>query len=312
MRKRSTVSVLMTALGAASIAAFGLVAAPSVSQATGSAPTSFYLSLGDSYSVGYQPGKGATAGYTTIVATKAKLQLENFGCGGATSGSLLTAIGCTESGYGPVASIDAVHYPTETQEQGALDFIAAHPGKVGLITVSIGGNDITGCASAGSTSAIETCVAANAATVKTNVTALGTNLRNALTAAGDSTKVPIIGLTYPDVILGDYVWPKTSPDPALAKLSVTAFKGIVNPDLKGAYTSSAVGGAFVDVTAATDAYKSLTMLVTLTPYGRIPLAVAKVCELTYYCSQGNIHANTTGYTLIGNLVATEYAHLRAA
>jgi hypothetical protein len=98
MRKRSSMSVLMTVLGAASVAAFGLVAAPSVSQATGSASTSFYLSLGDSYSVGYQPGKGATAGYTTIVATKAKLRLENFGCGGATSGSLLTAIGCTESG----------------------------------------------------------------------------------------------------------------------------------------------------------------------------------------------------------------------
>jgi hypothetical protein len=177
-----------------------------------------------------------------------------------------------------VAAIDAVHYPMETQEQAALDFIAAHPGKIGLITVSIGGNDIIGCASAGSTSAIETCVAANAATVKANVLALGSSLRNALTAAGDSTKVSIIGLTYPDVILRDYVWPKTSPNPALAKLSVTAFKGIVNPDLIAAYTSPAVGGSFLDVTAATDTYKKLTMLVTLAPYGRIPLTVAKVAN----------------------------------
>jgi hypothetical protein len=88
----------------------GVVALPGTGQAAGSKLRShtsskkvplFYLSLGDSYSVGYQPGIGATAGYTAVVAKKEHLTLENFGCGGATTSSVLTAIGCLESGFGP-------------------------------------------------------------------------------------------------------------------------------------------------------------------------------------------------------------------
>jgi lysophospholipase L1-like esterase len=303
MRTRSASSVVMSLVGVVGLSALTVVAAPGVSQAAKvKPPPPYYLSLGDSYSVGYQPGLGATAGYTAVVAQKEKMQLENFGCGGATSDSLLTAIGCVESGYGPVAATDAVAYPTETQEQAALDFIAANPGKVGLITVSIGGNDITSCVNAGDNSAITACVLANAATVEANVLTLGTALRSALNASDDPAAA-IVGLTYPDVILGDYVFPAGSPNPTLAQLSVTAFKDIVNPDLDAAYTNSAVDGTFVDVTKATDGYKALKHLVTLAPYGLIPEPVAKVCELTYYCTLGNIHANTTGYDFIGKLAA---------
>jgi lysophospholipase L1-like esterase len=267
-------------------------------------PLPYYLSLGDSYSVGYQPGIGATAGYTAVVAKKHKLQLENFGCGGATSSSILTAVGCLESGYGPVAATDAVPYPTTTQEQAAIDFIEnpSNAGKVGLVTVSIGGNDITGCLGAGDTTAITDCVVANAATVKTNVTTLGTDLRSALDASGDSTAT-IVGLTYPDVVLGEWVNPGGSGGQGLANLSLTAFKDIINPDLDSAYTSAAVGGVFVDITNDTGAYGSMTHLVTLAPYGKIPGPVAKVCELTYFCTLQNIHANTTGYDLIGKFAA---------
>ena len=313
MSKHRVRTVALSLVGVVSMASLTLVALPGVSQAAKTKPPlPYYLSLGDSYSVGYQPGPGgvggsATSGYTAVVAQKAKMQLENFGCGGATSGSVLTAIGCTESGYGPVAATDAVSYPTETQEQGALDFIGAHPGQVGLITVSIGGNDITSCVNAGDQTAITNCVLANAATVEANEITLGTDLRNALTSAGDPTTTPIIGLTYPDVILGDYVFPAGSPNPALAQLSVTAFGDIVNPDMKAAYTNPSVGGTFVDVTAATGAYKKLTKLVTLAPYGSIPGPVAKVCELTYFCQYGNIHANDAGYALIGKLAGKAYA-----
>jgi len=75
---------------AASLAiAAALVAVPSVSGASG---PMHYLSLGDSYSVGYQPSptSGATSGYTGVVAAANGLQLENFGCGGATTSSILT------------------------------------------------------------------------------------------------------------------------------------------------------------------------------------------------------------------------------
>jgi lysophospholipase L1-like esterase len=316
MRKRSTVSVVLAVLVVASVAALGLVTTTGVSQAAKtSKPTKpaplFYLSLGDSYSVGFQPGLGATAGYTAYVAKKEKLQLENFGCGGATTTSILTAIGCKESGFGPPAATDAVAYPTTTQVAAAVQFITANPGKVSLVTVSIGGNDVTSC---GSSINPVTCVVGAAATINTNVTALVTSISSALGAHGDAN-AKIVGLTYPDVILGDTVFPAGSPNVPLANQSVLAFDAIVNPTLKTAYTS-VPEGTFVNVTQApykkaiagddSDSLTPALPLVNLAPFGKIPPAVWEICKLTYFCSLGNIHANTKGYTFIGQLVV---AHL---
>jgi len=260
----------------------------------------YYVSLGDSYSVGYQPSPtpGATAGYTGYVAQKTNLKLENFGCGGATTVSILHTNGCSLP-YGPVAATDAVAYTSIPQAAAAEAFIAAHKGSIGLITVSIGGNDVTSCASAANPI---TCVATAVAAIKANVTTLATQLRS-VAGAG----VPIIGLTYPDVILGLWVYPPGKTDHGLATLSVTAFQSLVNPALKAAYTTA--GATFVDITAATDAYTPLTDLTTLAPYGQIPTAVAEVCSLTWYCSLGNIHANTAGYTFIGHQITHHYARL---
>ena len=144
--------------------------------------------------------------------------------------------------------------------------------------------------------------------ITTNVTALASDLR---TAAGPS--VPIIGLTYPDVILGGYVWPTRPPAAStvsLANLSVTAFKALINPALSKAYAQSKA--AFVDVTAATGAYGSLNRTVHTKAYGTIPVPVASVCALTWFCASGNIHAQTSGYTLIGKLVVARYATMRRA
>jgi lysophospholipase L1-like esterase len=195
-----------------------------------------------------------------------------------------------------------MRYPTTTQAKAAEAFITAHAGHIGLITVSIGGNDITSCALAASPIA---CVAAAVGRLSTNVTALAQGLRS---AAGPT--VPIIGLTYPDVILGAYVYPKVpAPSAAvsLAKLSVVAFKSLVNPTLSKAYAQSF--GAFVDVTTATGAYIPLTQTVSVKPYGTIPVATAHVCALTWFCAEGNIHAKSAGYALIGSLIVARYRTL---
>jgi hypothetical protein len=60
------------------------------------------------------------------------------------------------------------------------------------------------------------------------------------------------------------------------------------------------------VTEATGAYVPLTKTERYRPYGTIPTAVASVCTLTWFCAQGNIHATTKGYTLIGNLVVAKF------
>jgi lysophospholipase L1-like esterase len=284
---------------AAALAATGLVALSGAAQA-GAAKLTYYVSVGDSYSVGYQPGVGATTGYAGYVAKKTHLTLANFGCGGATTTSIIDTVGCPDV----LPHTAGAHlYPTTTQAAAAEAFITAHRGQIGLITVSIGGNDVTACATQATPIP---CVGTAVTSIEKNVTTLATGLR---AAAGP--RVPIIGLTYPDVLLGAYVYPAqpaTAPRMALASESAVAFKSLINPALAKAY--AAAGGAFVDVTAATGAYTPLTTTVTVAPYGTIPRAVARVCTLTWYCAVGNIHATSEGYAFIGKLVAARYATLR--
>jgi lysophospholipase L1-like esterase len=294
----------LRALAALAVVIGVLTGALSAGQATPAAATSqsktYYVSLGDSYSVGYQPDRGSTPGYTVVVAKATRLTLVNFGCGGATTTSLVSSIGCPDV---LPHTTGGVTYPTTTQEAAALSFLNAHRGHIGLITVSIGGNDVTACASQSNPIS---CVATAVSGITKNVTSLAAALR---TAAGP--RVPLIGLTYPDVILGSYVYP-THPAGAaalsLAKLSVVAFKSLINPALAKAYGSAQ--GSLVDVTKATGAYVPLTRTVRSRAYGTIPAAVASVCTLTWFCAQGNIHATTKGYTLIGKLVVARYATVR--
>jgi lysophospholipase L1-like esterase len=296
VRRRLTLSQITLAL--ALVTAVSIVALPVTAQAS-KAPT-YYVSLGDSYSVGYQPGLGATAGYTAYVARKTHLTLVNFGCAGATTTSILDTVGCPDV---LPHTAGAASYTTTPQAAAAEAFITAHYGHIGLITVSIGGNDVTACAAQANPLP---CVATAVVTITKNVGILAAGLRS---AAGP--KVPIIGLTYPDVLLGSYVYPSVPPSAAqiaLAQSSVPAFKSVINPALTAAYALSK--GVLVDVTKATGAYVPLTRTTTLTPYGTVPVAVASVCTLTWYCKMGNIHATTKGYLVIGKLIVPRYATLR--
>ena len=46
-------------------------------------------------------------------------------------------------------------------------------------------------------------------------------------------------------------------------------------------------------------------MTTLAPYGQVPVAVATVCNLTYYCQYGDIHPKTEGYAVIARLIAAK-------
>ena len=138
------------------------------------------------------------------------------------------------------------------------------------------------------------CLTKALGTVRTNLTKLMTGLR---AAAGPSTQ--IVGITYPDVLLGNAL-SSNAKIKQLAQLSVVAFKSLINPTLQAVYTGA--GAKFVDVTAATGAYGSLTTTTTLAPYGKIPVPVAKICQLTYYCQFQDIHPRTNGYAIIAGLV----------
>jgi lysophospholipase L1-like esterase len=271
----------------------------------GNGPKRLYVSLGDSYASGWQPtgvghGRNTRNGFAYQVPAIAarrgyRLALVNFGCGGATTTSLLSSKGCPPVALGPGGRA----YPRRTQLGAATRFLRAHRGRTALVSVSIGGNDVTACTRAPDP---VTCVGSAATTIRQNVSTIARRLRR---AAGG--KVRIVGTTYPDVILGAWV----TGDPTsqnLARLSVVAFQSLINPTLRQGYASA--GARFVDVTAASGAYIPFDQVTTLFPYGTVPVAVARVCELTYFCAYRDIHARTDGYRLIANLVARQLRRRR--
>ena len=269
-----------------------LLALPGAAQAK--KPT-YYVSLGDSYASGYQPKLGNPRdGFAYQLVGQARkrgyaFKLVNFGCTGETSESILKRTAkCRHLGPG------GEKYAGRTQTAAAVRFLGRHKGRIGLITVSIGGNDVTACATAADPIA---CVGPALEKVKANAETLVKRLRK---AAGRKTR--IVGITYPDVLLGE--WVRGNQD--LAKLSVVAFQSLLNPALKETYAS--VGAKFVDVTAATGAYTPLDQTTTLAPYGAIPVAVADVCDLTWYCQYQDIHPKTSGYTAIAKLIAATLPH----
>jgi lysophospholipase L1-like esterase len=268
-------------------------ALPASAHAAGS--QRYLVALGDSYATGYQPisadhGRNTRNGFAYQVPKLARergydFKLVNFGCGGASTTSLLE-----RKRRCPGPAIGGPDYTGRTQIAAAERFLRRHRGKVGLITVAIGGNDTTACVTAADPI---TCVADAVARVKVNVSEIAARLR---AAAG--RKPRIVGVTYPDVILGKWVGPEADQD--LARLSVVAFKTLINPALEQGYAAGR--GRLVDVTAASGAYGSLEETTTLAPYGAIPVPVAKACRLTYFCEFGDIHARTRGYRLIARLV----------
>lgn len=270
---------------------------PTGSASPSTSPKQYYVSIGDSYAAGYQP-TGKSAGKTTrngfayqlVSQARAKgydLSLVNFGCAGATTASVLKTAGCEARNLGPGASSYSA-----TQAAAAEQFLRAHRADVALITVSLGGNDVTACASS---SDPVSCVGSAITTIKTNLTTLVKGLR---AAAGP--KVRMVGITYPDVLLGDEL-SQNAKLRSIAGLSVTAFQALINPGLQTAYQAG--NAQFVDVTKATGAYGSMSQKTTLAPYGSIPEPVAKICTLTFYCQYGDIHPRTNGYAVIATLIA---------
>lgn len=299
---RSTGTARLVAFGVAltlAACSSGSGPAPGSGEAAGSSSTTasttapdstrYYLSIGDSYAQGFQPDLPPDEGFAYQVPELARaegwdLELVNFGCGGATTLSLAERPGCPEGARAPGGPA----YDDVPQLDAAIAFLEDHPGEVAVVTVSIGGNDVTACVAA------DDPVACVAAAVEDIGTALAPSLERLRAAAGPD--VTILGLTYPNVILG--AWVNGSED--LAGLSVIAFRDFINPALSEAYTS--IDATFVDVTEATGAYQPLTETTTLEPYGEVPVAVATVCELTWFCEDGDIHARSEGYRVMAELI----------
>ena len=244
----------------------------------------YYVALGDSLATGAQPARsgelnglhaanGTNRGYVDdlYAAERAKvpnLQLRNFGCGGETTQTMITGGTFFDTRCG---------YKTSPQLDQAVAFVQAHRGQIAFITIDIGGNDLI---SGGGVPAIAA-----------NLPVILDRLRE---AAGPG--VPIAGMNYYDPFLAP-AW--------FSAHDLTALQADVTNDVAvdGLFDSlyAAAGDPDADILTAFS-----TADLTIQP-GGLPLNVARICQWTWMCSAGDIHANDAGYAVIAE--AFEQLHV---
>jgi lysophospholipase L1-like esterase len=241
-------------------------------------------------------------GYTNdLLATERaripNLQLIKLGCGGDTTGSLLT-------GHGNGRDAKLLHCDRAGGSQliAATRFLRAHHrrGEVPLVTIDIGANDVDGCVTAAN---VGTCVTAGIAAIGHDVPKILSALKR---AAPNGTK--FAGMTLYDPVLGGYFSTNQAAH-ALALASPALLKQVnqtlIDADRRAGFVTANVAGAF-------DSYDSTATV----PWEgqRIPINVARVCSWTWACqtppSGPNIHANKNGYVVIANAFAQAIGRLR--
>jgi lysophospholipase L1-like esterase len=263
------------------------------------AKPTYYVSLGDSWSDGFQPLGPDQAdiptkkGYERTVYKRLKqkdknLKLVELGCGGATTQSMID---------GSKPCVEKRPYKSRSKATSQLTYahkwLKAHRSRVRYVSVIIGGNDIAPCAAQAD---IATCVVTGINNIKKNLKVIAKGIRS-----GAGKKPHIVGSTYADVVLGQYV--KSEGGKGLAQLSVNIFRDQINPTLKSAYAKQKI--KFVDATAAFGGYIPFSQTTTLAPYGEIPVAVANICRYGWYCNARptpDIHLKAAGYAKLGKLV----------
>jgi lysophospholipase L1-like esterase len=237
----------------------------------------YYLALGDSLAFGFQPNGDYTHGYVddlfqTLQQEGVKTAI-NMGCPGETSSSFIQG-GCS-------SSIPPHFQYTGPQLTAAVNFLKANPGKVSLITLDIGANDVlrdTTITPSGCT-LNQSQFEADLATLDANLT--GTilpSLYKALTPKGHITS-RIVLMNYYDPLQN--VCPNTVPN------TQTLNQHLAN-DVSGFGTIVDVFGAFGG---------------TMTPNPNI-------CAYTWFTlgcpnipQTQDIHANDLGYSVIANTFA---------
>jgi lysophospholipase L1-like esterase len=248
---------------------------------------SYYLSLGDSLSVGVQPdaaGKSLPTGqgyanqlYAALHAGDPGLRLVKLGCSGETTHTMIDGGICS--------------YPAHSQLGEAVRFLHTHRGKVSLVTIDIGANDPDSCISRASLGAIVSCVTKSFPETVANLTKIMSSIR---AAAGD--KVRIVGMNYYVPALSQ--WRDGPPGQQLARLSERLVVGY-NKLLATVYQQ--FGARVANVFGAFHS-GDFTDQVRVPGLGRVPRNVAAICLWTWECAASprgpNEHARPIGYGVI--------------
>jgi lysophospholipase L1-like esterase len=267
-----------TASGAASAAPSSPGASPS---AAPNGDEKLYVALGDSLAAGYQPGGSELrdTAYPALTARRLKadgatLTVENLGCSGETTTSLIEGGKCD--------------FDEGSQLEQAEALLKSRRGEVGLVTIDIGGNDLLRCVRGGAD--IDTaCVADGVRTVDEN---LPTILERLGAAAGKDVPVLVLGYYNPWVAAKALDQPVKGADAAAkayARLSTT-----IEDAAKGA------GSTFVGLD---EAFATNDTTPTTIGGRTVPENAARICTLTNICTARDIHLTDEGAATVARVLA---------
>jgi lysophospholipase L1-like esterase len=275
-------------------------AAPAVALSVGSAPagaeaplSGFYLDLGGSASVGFQPtesfphGQPTTDGYANdVVAYEAArgvtLDLTELGCGGETTTTMINGG-------------DRCYHEDGSQLADAISFLRAHDGEEGIVTLDLGFNDLRGCLHLGSRS--QACVEGRMTVLQEQLPYI---LQSLQAAAGSG--VSFVGVGFDDPYLADAITGRTGA--RFASHSETVLDQL-NEALSTIYANANIPMATVSSFFDADNRSR----VNLAGVGNVATNVANACELTWMCAPKpygpNLHPNDAGYLKIAAAIESE-------
>jgi lysophospholipase L1-like esterase len=238
------------------------------------------VALGDSLAAGYQPGGAELrdTAYPALTANRlgaagGELTLENLGCSGETTTSLVKGGKCDFAAGSQLEQ-------AEKLLKGSDD--------VALVTIDIGGNDLLRCVRGGAQ--IDTaCVKSGVATVQKNLPTILERLR---TAAGDDVPVLVLGYYNPWLAAKALDQPVKGVD-AAAK----AYTGL-SAAIEAAAKKS--GTTFVGLD---DAFSTNDTTPTTINGRSVPENAAKICTLTNICTAADIHLTDEGAATVARVLA---------
>lgn len=297
--RRRTAGLLVASVAALAIAVALLLAS------AGGRPRSYYVAIGASQALGFQPmspgvQRPTDEGYANDLVSMEKarwpdLTLVRFACPGI---RVEMALSGGRARTAPARLAHEAMGPTSgrcrrragSEVGAASEFIRSHTGQVALVTVDLGFPDVTACIRKRVVDAA--CLTDALARVRSALPAVVSRLR----AAGGSS-LRIVGLSHDDPFLGYYLG-KSDPDPSFAEASVRAI-GRLNRVIRAAYGGVGVRVARVSRSFAT----GVATPADLRGWGTVPLDVKRICTLTWVCTDRNPHPNAKGYDRIASTVA---------
>jgi hypothetical protein len=255
------IAILLVAFGASGLGASSRAGADPV-------PAYFYLDVGASESLGFQPtpdtphGVPTDEGYANdLVAYEAArgidLELTQVGCPGETTTTMLNG---DDHCYGGI----------DTQLATAMSFLSDHQDEPGIVTIDLGFNNVRRCLLHKTDN--EACVDRQLSDVRADLPLIVKSLKS---VAGPN--VTFVGLDHYDPYLAFEIGGGAAVDFAHDSERVM---DRLNGVLQYVYTSSGVPMADVD-----DYFDGKDRsLVTLSGVGSVPNNVAQICDLTWTCA----------------------------